>query len=135
MIKIKRKTFSLIELIAVIAILSIVSVIAIPRYVNIQQEAAEATVNAVFGAAHSAAYLNYSQGVVTSDPANHVPITTGQELLDVMSESTKDDWQAVNDYITATINSTIYIIRINRTETMPSGSDPGAMAELILETN
>ena len=52
--------FTLIELIAVIVILGILAVVAIPKFVDLQEEAAQASVEGVAGALSSAFALNYA---------------------------------------------------------------------------
>lgn len=52
--------FTLIELIVVIAILAILSVIAIPRFLDLRQNAAAATASGIAGAIASGSAVNYA---------------------------------------------------------------------------
>ncbi|WP_148300719.1 prepilin-type N-terminal cleavage/methylation domain-containing protein [Shewanella marina] len=56
----KNKGFTLIELVVVIIILGIIAVVAIPKFINLQQDAHEKTIKAVFGAFKSSVNLYHS---------------------------------------------------------------------------
>jgi len=52
--------FTLIELVAVIVVLGILAVVAVPRFINLQEEANQAAVEGVAGGLASAFALNYA---------------------------------------------------------------------------
>ena len=111
-----QKGFTLIELITVIAILGILAVVAVPKYVDLQTQAAQAQADGVFGASQAAAAINFSAGLAGATQPAGGAISTGANLLAAM-DGTPAGWAAASDDIAATINGTTYTITVGTAET------------------
>ena len=108
-----QKGFTLIEIIAVLVILGLLAVVAVPRFVNLQTQAAQRSADAVWGAANSVCSLNFANGVLNADAST--PITTGAQIIAGM-DATPQGWSASGVTILATVNGTTYTITIDSVE-------------------
>lgn len=101
-----QKGFTLIELVVVIVILGILSAFAVPKFVNMQDDAKEAVADGVLGAAKSAVALNHAKKLVNDEESNYPAydgddctdglITTGTCLENALEEL-PDGWLADDD--------------------------------------
>ena len=64
--------FTLIELVMVIVILGVLAAVALPKFVNLKAEAAQAAVNGVAGSVSSAAAINYGTYQITPAKAEQL---------------------------------------------------------------
>jgi len=60
--------FTLIELVIVLALLAILAAVAVPRFVNLADDARQATAMAELGALRASAQLFYASGAVAGNP-------------------------------------------------------------------
>ena len=70
-----QRGFTLIEIIMVIVLLGIIAAIAIPRYIDLRTEAADATASGIVGAIVSSAAIGYAD-LVTHNSSSTFPVFT-----------------------------------------------------------
>ena len=73
----REKGFTLIELVMVIVILGILAAVAMPKYVNMQDEAKSAAAKGVIGTVRSAIAIQYAKNAL----AGNATFPTGAELV------------------------------------------------------
>ena len=83
----KQGGFTLIELVVVIVILGLLAAAALPKFINVTEDARRSSVNGVAGGLRAAAALGQAQYVVNGDTAA-TNISMGGETVTVLDEDT-----------------------------------------------
>ena len=108
-----ERGFTLIEIIIVIVILGILAVVAIPKYVDMRDDAAVAACDGVYGAASAAAAVNFASRLVS--PSRSTEITNAATLVAAM-DGLPDGWTASGGTLSTQIVNTTYSIYLTTVE-------------------
>ncbi|MEX0606843.1 MAG: type II secretion system protein, partial [Halofilum sp. (in: g-proteobacteria)] len=76
----KQQGFTLIELVAVIVILGALAVVALPRFVDLQGEAEQASADGVAGGISSAFAVNYAASLASDDSSDYFELNSGNSI-------------------------------------------------------
>ncbi len=97
----RQSGFTLIEMVAVIIILAIMAATALPKFVNLSQDARLASINGLAGGLRSAAALAKSQWLVAQS-ANQTYVSMGAIRVTVFNAMTPGSTPNILGYPTAT---------------------------------
>jgi prepilin-type N-terminal cleavage/methylation domain-containing protein len=76
-----KQGFTLIELVIIIILVGVLAAIAIPRYVDLRNNAVEAAAQATLDAGRAAINLNFAQGVLSGNYTDPFANTTGADQV------------------------------------------------------
>lgn len=102
-----QRGFTLIEIIMVIVLLGIIAAIAIPKYIDLREEAADATAKGIVGAIVSSAAIGYAD-LVTHGSSNTFPAFATLQVTYLQAQNITLYPSTANNFWTATIGGQGY---------------------------
>ncbi len=115
----KNRAFTLVELIIVIVILGILSAFAIPKFINLNQDAARATDAGIFASFKTALHLAHTQWIAKGKPAT---ITLQNETISM----TSGGWPGSTSMTVSSCENLFHQIMDTSVETTQSLGEDGA---------
>ena len=102
-----QRGFTLIEIIMVIVLLGIIAAIAIPKYIDLREEAADATAKGIVGAIVSSAAIGYAD-LVAHNSGSTFPEFTTLDASYLQAQNITLNADPANAKWTATIGGDMY---------------------------
>ena len=102
-----ERGFTLIEIIMVIVLLGIIAAIAIPKYIDLRTEAADATAGGIVGAIVSSASIGYAD-IVTTQAGTTFPDITALDTTYLQAQNITMISVPASNYWTALIGGDTY---------------------------
>jgi prepilin-type N-terminal cleavage/methylation domain-containing protein len=110
------KGFTLIELIVIIVIIGILAAVAIPKYLDLVQEASDGTARGVLGSLRSANALRFGKNILGNTPAAY----TMGDIANDIAELKGFTWAAAATTFQMTVGGYIYTFTITPTPEAPT---------------
>ena len=102
-----ERGFTLIEIIMVIVLLGIIAAIAIPKYIDLREEAADATASGIVGAIVSSASIGYAD-IVTTQAGTTFPDIDALDTTYLQAQNVTMNLDSGNSRWTAAVGGATY---------------------------
>ena len=121
----KHSGFTMIELVMVIVIIGILTAVAIPKFVNIKQDAHRETLEGVAGALSSAAAINYGARAV--DGSKGIPILDCADIALALQGGLPNGYTIISPQLIAPGDTVICQIEDDRSKHLTTFSGIGVL--------